>query len=476
MRRTSGGTPRRSARAVTATATAASAGTETGACGVTMVGLAMAFAVAAAVGCVPDVPRDPVPEEMDYDLQSVPPRAPQPTNLVVNKATGHVDFSLAGISVATDCATSQTLSQAECELDQYLQSLDGFPTVTPASAPASAPLDPATLTLGQNVVVLDATTGAPVTDVTVGFDTVGNQLTVKPTRSWALGGKYWIGVRGYASGVRAASGSEVVGSPTHALFKQDSSLTCGAEPPADIRSDCPGLKLLSQTMTPMAAAMALFQLEPIRLAYQLGGGFELMAAAGLPKDELAVLWGFPIHTSSVAELDPTVGLVPRVTAANELHVAVQGTVNPATVTAVAVMQKPGSVLLMDLTAAAGGDLVSGFPRADAAYAAGDIVITAAAPFVAGHQYGVFITNAVLDTGGAPLVPSPVSVLLTLKGALVDTAGHSTISTVGDSDAAMLDVGRRQLATLFDNPVFQPLTGVSRANLVYCFAFPFGGTP
>jgi len=164
-------------------------------------------------------------------------------------------------------------------------------------------------------------------------------------------------------------------------------------------------------------------------------------------------------------------------------VAVQGTVDPASVKAVVVTQSAGSVLLMDLTAAAGGDLLTGLPAAEAHYVAGalpgtgDIVITAAAALTAGHQYGVFMTNGIVNAAGAPLVPSPISVLLTLHGTLVDPmTGHSTISTVADADAVQLEAGRVQLATLFDNAFFQPLTGVGRDNLVYAFAFAVGGTP
>lgn len=454
---------------------------------VTRTGLMLAAsAMVAAGGCTPDLPRDPVPEEMEYDLQSVPPRAPQPTNLVIDPLTGHISFAQAGIAVAADCVASMTLSPAECELDQYLQGLDGFPTVTPASAPASARLELASLTLGHNVVVIDTTTGlpAPETDVTVGFDATTNQLTVKPTGSWRLGNSYWIGVRGYGHGVRGASGQEVVGSPTHALFKQKKSLTCHDDPgmqatvPTDVPADCPAVVLLAQTMGTEAARLAVLQLEPIRQLYRGSGAFDLMAAAGLPEEELALLWGFPIHSASVAELDPTVGLVPRVTAANEMRVAVQGTVDPSTVDAVVVMKNAGTVLLMDLTAAAAGDLVKGLPTTEAHYdaATGEIVVTATAPFTLGHQYGVFITTGVRDMAGGALVPSPVSKLLTLRGALVDAAGHSTISTISSSDAAMLEVGRAQLATLFAMPLFVGLTGVTRENLVYCFAFPLGVAP
>ena len=70
-------------------------------------------------------------------------------------------------------------------------------------------------------------------------------------------------------------------------------------------------------------------------------------------------------------------------------------------------------------------------------------------------------------------PAPISVLLSLKYPVADKYGTSTISTVSDADAVVLEAGRQQLATLFDNPVFGPLTGVTRDNLVYCFAFTFG---
>jgi hypothetical protein len=127
---------------------------------------------------------------------------------------------------------------------------------------------------------------------------------------------------------------------------------------------------------------------------------------------------------------------------------------------------------MDLTAAAAGDLNAGFPPVAAAYVptVGAIGIQSSAPFPAGHQIGLFFTNAIHSPDGAPLVASPVSVLLRLTAPLVDSAGHSTVSGVPDAAAAALEVGREALAPLFDNPIFTPLTGVSRTNLVYAYAF------
>ena len=66
----------------------------------------------------------------------------------------------------------------------------------------------------------------------------------------------------------------------------------------------------------------------------------------------------------------------------------------------------------------------------------------------------------------------MSKLLTLHGSLVDADGHSTISSVADANAAQLEVGRQQLAMLFDNAMLASLTGgwLTREELIYSFAF------
>jgi hypothetical protein len=433
--------------------------------------------VAGGIACTPDVAQDQIPEAMQFDPDVVPPRVPSPTGLIVNRQTGLIDFSLAGTPIPSDCtAPPQGLSPAECEFDQYLQTLDGFPSVTPAEAPATAKLDPATLILGTNVVVVAAKSPATSTPVTVGFDDGTRSLSVRPRRSWALGEVYWVGVRGYANGVRAESGSEVVGSPTQFLLKQETPLTCGAPDPEHADPHCPAIALLSQSRpTVVEAARAAFQLEGIRLAYAAGGGWDLMAAAGLPKSEIAVLWSFPIHTFSVAEVDPSVGLVPVGTAPDEIRIAVQGAVDPTTVSPFVFGAQFGSVVVMDLIAAQGPNLLEGFPAVDVTYAGGSILIKGQAPFVVGHQYGVFMTRQIHDDRGNPLVPSPVSVLLRLRGPLLAGDGHSTISTISDQDATALEAGRLQLATLFDGQ-FTGLTHATREDLVYCFAFPFEVAP
>lgn len=428
----------------------------------------------AAHGCTPDLgTAPPAPTAMELDLAATPPRAPQPTALVVNPVTGRIDFGLTGAPLPADCSAQQAMSEAQCEFNHWLETLDGFPTVSTASAPASGLLDPATLTAGENVVVVGVKQIGLVTDLAIGFDPMSRAMTAAPTRGWSLGELYWVGVRGYgANAVRDTAGRPVVGSPTMSLLKQQTSLTCGATSPTAVDPHCPAFEVVAQGRPTPEAATRLFQLEAIRQATVAGQAFEAMQAAGLPREEIAVLWGFPIHTGSVPVLAPSAGVVPRVVAADQMVVGVQGPVDPATVSAFVVREHNGPVVVMDLTAAGAGDLAAGFPRASAVYVPepGAIVIKAAEPFPAGHLIGVFLTNAIRSPNGSPLVASPVSILLTRKGALVDSDGHSTVSGVADADAAALEMGRAALAPLLDNPLFAPLTGVTRENLVFAYAF------
>lgn len=433
--------------------------------------------------CLPSVTRDPIPEEMQFDPEAAPPRVPEPTSLIVNPATRRLDFSLAGTPVPANCAEQSVMPRAQCEFYTYLQSLDGYPTVTPARTPTTAAsLDAASLTVGDNIVLVEAASGLARTDAntTVGFDSASRYLTLAPTPGWGIGKFYWVAVRGGPSGVRGVSDSGasrvVVGSPTQVLLRQETSLTCGATSVEDVDPHCPAVALLSQGRTAAEAAGGALQLERIRAAYAAAGAWDLIEAAGIPRNEVAVLWGFPTHSASVAELDPKAGLVPRVTAPDELRIHVEGPVDPATVSAFVVAVQPGSVVTIDLTALQAQDTAGGFPVTDASYSDGSIVIKARQPFVVGHQYGVFLKRAIHAPGGAPLVPPPVSVLLTARGALVDGNGHSNVSSVSDADAALLEQGRLQLGTLFDTPIIQALTGITREELVYCFAFPFQVTP
>jgi hypothetical protein len=226
-------------------------------------------------------------------------------------------------------------------------------------------------------------------------------------------------------------------------------------------------------MSPEAARESLARLEPLRQAMANLRGWELMAeVGGIPKSEVAMLWGFPIHSNPIIDLDPRAGLVPELAAPDEIHLGVNGDLDPSTVKAFRASAESGTVYLANLTALAQMS-PAGFPPVTASSSGGTIIIKGAAPFERGQFYGVFVTRGVKSMTGKPLVPPPVSVLLMARGKLVGEDGKSTVSIVSDSDALALEAGRLQLAALLGNPLFTATTGISREDLAYVYAFLLG---
>jgi hypothetical protein len=432
--------------------------------------------------CTPEIGTDPTPEVMEFDPSSTPPRVSEPSFAVVNPATMRIDLGLAGIDVPMDCQNQTAMTQAQCEFNQYLESLSGFPTATSARAPVSAEVDLAT-TMGNVSVVaasVAAATAQPMlADVSVGFDQATRYLQVATKKSWPVGSFVWMGVRGYERGIRAG-GKPVVASVIYNLLKREREpdgpaqvLTCGATSADAIDATCPYLDLLSQQMSVEAARASLVRLESLRQAMITFRGWELMeAVGGIPKAEVAMLWGFPVHRAPVIDLNPKTGLQPQVTAADELRLAVNGEVDAATIQAFRI-GNPGTVYFVNLTALAAGDLAGGFPAVTASVSGGAIVIKGSAPFERGKTYGIFVTRGAKTTMGTALVPPPISVLLMSRGKLSGSDGKSTVSSVSDEDALLLELGRQQLAMLLDSNLFVSVTGLEREDIAYLFAFPLG---
>ena len=432
----------------------------------------MAVGLSILGACTPDVGTDPIPESLPFDPSAMPPRVPEPTHVLINPATGRLDFGIAGIAVPADCAAPGPMPPAQCEFYKYLQALDGYPTVTPARTPVPGPLDPASLN-AQNVVVIDATAGQVVTDVAIGFDSATSYLTIAPKSRWGVGRLYMLGVRGYGRGLKTSTGRELVAPVPYFLLKQDSSLTCGAPTPEAIPEKCPAYALLANQMSPAAARTTAAQLEALRGSYNQLHATELLAQpGGIPRGELAIYWAFPTHRSPVAEVDPPTGAVPRALDARTLAVAVNGMLDGSKLTPTTA-GKPGTVTLLDLTAAMQSNLIAGLPAFDVEFQAPSLLVKTHDPLVAGHQYGLFLSTGITSPDGKPLVASPVSFLLTARGTLVN-GGKSQVGGVSDADAVMLEAGRAALRDLFDNPVIQALTGLDRAKLAYVYAFPYGG--
>jgi hypothetical protein len=413
-------------------------------------------------------PDDPL-ATMEFDSMVAPPRVPQPTDLAIDPATGRIDLSIAGVEVPADCAAQGAMPVAQCELDQYLEALDGYPTLGPATAPASTALAPDRL--AGNVVVLDRTEGRLVDDAAVSFDAAANQLVVTPAARWDVGSTYVIAVRGYGDGVTTASGGRVVAAPATFLLKQPTSLTCGATRADAIAPDCGYVPAAEAILPPAVVPGLLVTLEAERQRLAKLDAWGAVERAGVPIGDVAVLWSFPVHTSPVAELDPSSGRVPRVVSASELRIGFAGAIDPATVTPWKLGAK-GTVFLLDLTAlgAAVPDTKKGVPAFHASIEGQELVLASAAPLAAGHQIGVLVTSGVASPTGAPLVPSPVTVLLRATGPLVDASGRSNVAQVGDADAAKLEAGRAELAKLLDDALFAAMTGLERRAIAYVYAF------
>jgi hypothetical protein len=438
--------------------------------------LAVAGLLTAA--CTPDIGSDPTPAVLEFDPSATPPRVSEPTFALLNRATGKIDLGLAGIDVPADCKNQAAMPEAQCEFNQYLESLDGFPTSAGARTPLSAVMDMETATVPQNVAVVDAGKQQPFTDVTVAFDGTTRYLQIAPKTAWPSGTFLWLGVRGYENGVRA-DGKPVVASVVYNLLKREKSaaagateneLTCGATAPADIPETCPYLALLAQQMSAEAARASLARLEQLRQAMLTLRGWQLMEqVGGIPKAEAAMVWGFPIHSNPVIDLNPKAGLQPKIMAPDELRLAVNGDLDPATLTVGGVGQS-GTVYLLNLTALSGGNLPGGFVRMTASFTGGNLVLKTMAPLEKGQTYGIILTRGAKNTAGKGLVPPPVSVFLMARGSLIDAGGKSTVSTLADIEAMLLEVGRRQLAALLDDRTFMTFTQIERANIGYLFAF------
>jgi hypothetical protein len=414
------------------------------------------------LGCAPDIKQDPMPQfaVMEFDPQAAPPRAPEPTMLVINPQTGLIDFSTAGVDIPenpAECQTQQMMPVAQCEFYQYLETLDGFPTLTPLAAPVNASLDMATVTLPDRLLIVnDNPPGIlDASSVALSFDPAKNVLQAMPVQGWNVGSTYIVAVRGYDNGVKTEQGNEVLSSVPYFLLKKDDSLTCGAAEPGLIAADCGYYQLMLQQTpdNPSAAAEGVFGLEMMRQAYL--GFWAPLAGMGMPKAEVAIVWAFPIHSASVAELNPQLGMLPFTTA-NSLSIRVKGSVSIGSLDAADVM-----VFGMTENTALG---ISGIT-----YTPPDIVVTLSGSMIPGGMYVVLLTNGITNELNQPLVASPMTVLARTRGPLFAN-GQSMMSTLDSASAEQFEQLRFALAPFLDGLEMNP--GITREQIAYLYSFVY----
>ncbi|MFH2007853.1 MAG: hypothetical protein ABI333_14820 [bacterium] len=483
-----------------------------------LIALVSVLPLTGAVGCAPELGNDPPPDFFEFDTETA--RIPEPTIAAVNQTTGMLDFSPLGIIVpkgpgacvgTTDFVIDGAPSVAECEFFQFLETLDGYPTLSPARAPVSAPIDMSTLTFAgepdDNLAVVGM--GGKITDLVVTYDEVNDYVVVDNPVGWDVGSLYVAGIRGYDNGVTTADGGRVVASVIYNLLKREESLldcdpddplpdpTDLADPESVLDIECKYYELLdsmyevaipADTQRHATVVGLLISLEKLRQGFIGDGTFGVWGMTellgGIPKAEAAVAWAFPIHSQSVVELQPALGMVPVPEGNNALRVAFKGTIDASSLVPFFFNPMDATVYLLNATLLLGAANVdpAAIVRFTPTVEGRDIVITAQNDFTDGHRYVMAMIvkenvddphAGVTDAEGRPFVPSPVTVFLRSRGELADADGISRVSKMDDATAAYAEENRVALLELFEHELWPSLTeNLVRENVAYVFAFDY----
>jgi hypothetical protein len=474
----------------------------------TALGALGVIAAAFGFGCEPDIPTEEPAKfvEMEFDPSATPAKSYEPTALVMNFETTLIDFSTAGIDVPgvpkdpaepvdpSACEGVAGMPVAQCEFYQYLERLDGFPTLTPGKTPVSGALSLSSIKLPDTLFIYDLVHDQTVTDVDLTFDNDLNYLVFDPRDGWEVGSQYAVALRGYKKGLTGANGAQAVASIIYVLLRQERSLTCGARRAQEIDPTCEFFSLFASdarfsklTSKKKVAVIGetLLQLEQIRQLYRGKTDalpvdlWDLVAKKGnIPEEDVAILWGFSTHTASVVELNPAQGKEPVVTSATEIRLKVKGTIDPDTLTAFSLRNAGGTVFLLNVDKLdVDPTSPQSLPLFMPSVADGEIVLTVDPqnPLIEGDTYAVLLTT---NATGKPLVPSPVTVLLRSRGELVDPEGISQVDGVSNADAQQLEQGRLQFKELLDDPLIIAATtsekrikGLTRELVAYLYGFP-----
>jgi hypothetical protein len=334
-------------------------------------------------GCTKDISNDWVDGgngEMLFD--STNGIVPTPNKLVMNQKTGTVDLSKAGIPLPKGitwskdvpckefsdqgtCTELQSVACADlsleqqlvvpiasCDIYKYLTSLDGFPTASFITAPASAKIDTSTVkpdadpdaasrtllafaldrtnptttkpkVYGSKELAVSSELSIPATLSPTKAD-IWN-LTIKPTAFWEVNKDIFVSVRGYENGIKSSANKTFISSLTYYLLKKNESLTCGKTTGAEdqatceanpvmITESCPYFTLVEggepEGTSAAITSVTLCVLENLRNQFiQLWGAIDNIAGGTATEPsamhtDSAIAWTFPTHSKSVIEYIP----------------------------------------------------------------------------------------------------------------------------------------------------------------------------
>lgn len=484
-------------------------------------------ALVVGAGCEPEIGDDPVPAFMEFDTDTG--RIPEPTIAAVSLTTGMLDFGPLGYDVPkgpTACLDATGWpSVAECEFFQYLETLDGYPTLSSMRAPANAVLDPATITyegtVDDTLVVLKGGFSKVTASdgLVVAFNDADNYLYIDNPAGWEVGTMYVGAVRGYDNGVATTDGTRVVASVIYNLLKREESLLDCApdaeDPPfynadAQVDEQCKYYELVHEMYASQfpddpdalhATVVGLLgSLEGLRQGYKGEDGntglWDLTDSVGqIAKAEAAVAWAWPVHSQTTVELQPVLGMVPIPDGDRSFRLHFKGSIDASSLVpfnlgngASATVYLLNATILDEVINQGTGSLLDAVPAFTSTVDGDEIVLTADSTLIDGDRYIIMLVAkaegderdaafcGVCDgppgeVGSRPIVPSPLTVFLRTRGALADAEGISLVSNLDNASAVLAEESRQALAELFDNELFGSLTaGLIRENVAYVYAF------
>ncbi|MBI3184322.1 MAG: hypothetical protein HYZ28_19485 [Myxococcales bacterium] len=424
-----------------------------------------------------------------FNPSATPPQVPVPNDLAIDPLTGLVNAPI---------DPSAPEAQQEFTRD-YLNTLDGFPVSATATASLlGADLDPASVT-AQTVLLVNLT-GGPAVTPTIGYDS--DKRTVKvapPATGWPKGARFAVAVLGGASGAKTSSGGTLVGSDVWALARSAASLvTCQ--------------DLADATCAPTITAAPLTKEEALKLeALRRGYAPVLVAleAQGVVRADVALLWTFRVVSQSEAVFDPAKSVIPfpnnlllangkvnlpippGATPAQQQLIGGLNTLDGFSTTAPSVSENSDALGATDVAALDAATLAAatGFvkltpggtpPKVKACLNCASSLLpdggtptsppqlqfVPEVPLDEKATYAAFLSTALKDTRGKPVMASPTFALMRSKATLVD-AGKSQVSGVSDLQAAALEPARLALKPLMDA---LELNGVPRKNVALTWAF------
>jgi pimeloyl-ACP methyl ester carboxylesterase len=239
----------------------------------------------AAIACGREIPQVTRPAVITALYDPARGELPTPNDLALD-ASGKVSIT-----------PNVLLTDAENALKATMNGRDGFSSASGARVQFNGLLASGSVgASGILVFDLGLKGAGPATEVQVErvWADCDRSVTVSARAGFSPGHTYLFAVRGGASGVRGASGEEVVASPAFYFLRAGKDLTQHVDA-------MPGKTRAEKRDTAARLEAVRQKLEP---------HFKTLELAGVPRQEIAAAWTFTVHTQGEALQDPASKRIP----------------------------------------------------------------------------------------------------------------------------------------------------------------------